>query len=87
MNHLAASESEVTVMDSVKAQEALRIAQELAKEAKSATDLHNAFFGVGGRFGELFPTRAEREAFAQTPEYREILRLRNALPQAKLAVS
>lgn len=68
-------------MDQNKAEEALRIARELAKQAKSGTDLHNAFFGIGGRFSELFPTRAEREAFATTPQYQEIVRLRAALPQ------
>lgn len=68
-------------MNATKAQEALQIARELAKRSKSAADLHNAFFGVGGRFGELFPTRAEREAFAKTPEYREILNMREALSQ------
>ena len=73
-------------MDHAKVEEALRIAQEIAKQAKSATDLHNAFFGVGGKFGELFPTRAEREAFAKTPEYEAILRLRAALtPPNKVA--
>jgi hypothetical protein len=74
-------------MDNYKAQEALRIARELAQEAKSATDLHNAFFGIGGKFSELFPTRAEREAFALTPEYQEIVRLRAALPQREKAAS
>jgi phage anti-repressor protein len=74
-------------MDNHKAQEALLIARELAQKAKSATDLHNAFFGVAGKFAELFPTRAEREAFAQTPEYQEILRLRAALPQREKAAS
>ena len=68
-------------MNPAKAQEALLIAQELAKQAKSATDLHNAFFGIGGKFGELFPVREEREAFAKTPEYQEILRMREALRQ------
>lgn len=74
-------------MHNGKAQEALRIARELAQKAKTGTDLHNAFFGVGGKFAELFPTRPEREAFAQTPEYREILRLRAALPQRQKAAS
>jgi phage anti-repressor protein len=74
-------------MDSSKAQEALRLARELALSAKSATDLHNAFFGIGGKFGELFPTRAERETFAQTPEYQEIIRLRAALQQTEKAAS
>jgi hypothetical protein len=74
-------------MDPAKAQQALEIARELAKQARSATDLHNAFFGVGGKFGELFPTRAEREEFATTAEYQEILRLRAALPQSDKAAS
>jgi hypothetical protein len=75
-------------MNSLKAQEALRVAEELAKQAKSGVDLHNAFFGIGGKFGELFPTRAEREAFLKTPEYQEIVRLRAALNQsAKVASS
>jgi hypothetical protein len=69
-------------MKKTKAQDALLIAQALAKNAKSAVDWHNAFFGIGGKFGELFPTRAEREAFAKTPEYREIQRLRTALDHA-----
>jgi hypothetical protein len=68
-------------MTITKAQQALQIAQDLAKQAKSSVDLHNAFFGIGGKFGELFPTRAEREEFAKTPEYQEILRLRSQLPQ------
>jgi hypothetical protein len=48
----------------------------MAQNAKSAIDLHNAFFGVDGKFCELFPTRAEREAFAKTPQYQEIVWLR-----------
>ena len=74
-------------MNATKAQQALLIAQELAKDAKSSVDLHNAFFGIGGKFGELFPTRAEREAFAKTPEYQEILRLRSQLPRPEKAAS
>ena len=74
-------------MEQTKAQEALRIAQELAKQARSATDFHNAFFGVGGKFAELFPTRAEREAFAKIPAYQEILRLRSVLAQSEKAAS
>jgi hypothetical protein len=74
-------------MDSTKGQLALRIAQEMAKQAGSATDFHNAFFGIGGKFGELFPTRSERESFARTPEYQEIVRLRAALPASDRAAS
>lgn len=36
-------------MNPTKAQQALRIAQELAKDAKSSVALHNAFFGIGGK--------------------------------------
>jgi hypothetical protein len=50
-------------------------------------NLHNAFFGINGKFSESFPTRAEREAFAKTPEYQEIVRLRAALPQCEKAAS
>ena len=70
-------------MKRTKAQEAMRIAKELAKEAKSSVDFHNAFFGIGGRFGELFPERAEREAFAKTAEYQQILELRSELRKAE----
>ena len=66
-------------MNKKKVQEALNIAKELAKTAKSATDFHNAFFGVGGKFSELFPERTEREAFLKTPQYREIFQIRAAL--------
>jgi hypothetical protein len=66
-------------MSKKKAQEALKIARELAKAAKSATDFHNAFFGIGGKFVELFPDRAEREAFLKTSEYRQIDQMRAAL--------
>jgi hypothetical protein len=65
-----------------KAQEALKIAKELAKTARSSTDFHNAFFGVGGKFGELFPERADREAFLKTPQYREIFQMRAALAKS-----
>lgn len=73
-------------MDTKKAADALRIARELARQAKSATYLHNAFFGIGGKFGELFRTRAEREEFARTPEYREIVRIRTALGREEKTV-
>jgi hypothetical protein len=66
-----------------KAQQALTIAKRLAKDAKSSVDFHNAFFGVGGKFGELFPERAEREAFAKTAEYREILQMRADLRKSE----
>lgn len=66
-------------MKATKAQHALDIAKELAKQAKCSTDFHNAFFGIGGKFGELFPTRAGRSAFMKTPQYREIFRMRSEM--------
>ena len=74
-------------MSRAKARQALVIAKALFKDAKCSTDFHNAFFGIGGRFGELFPERVQREAFAKTAEYREILELRAALPESEQAVS
>ncbi len=61
------------------ATQALQAAKEIAQRSDCARDFHNAFFGNGGQFGKLFPTRKEREAFSQTPEYQEILQLRAAL--------
>ena len=74
-------------MAQTKAAQALKFVREIAQTSASAIDMHNAFFGNGGKFGELFPTRAEREWFLQTPEYQEICRIRNTLrqPQKSLA--
>ena len=74
-------------MARMKAQQALTIAKELVQKAKSSVDFHNAFFGIGGKFGELFPTLAEREAFLKTPEYREIFRMRAELRNSDKAAS
>ncbi|HJT33248.1 MAG TPA: toxin-antitoxin system HicB family antitoxin [Pirellulales bacterium] len=38
-------------------------------------EIHNALFGVGGRFAELFSTEAQRAAFARTPEFKQILQI------------
>ncbi|MFL5342408.1 MAG: toxin-antitoxin system HicB family antitoxin [Gemmataceae bacterium] len=35
-------------------------------------ELHNAIFGIGGRFSQLFTTAPERERFFKTPECKEI---------------
>lgn len=62
-----------------KAQQALAFVRQQAAICESSTDLHNIFFGNGGKFGQMFPTRAEREAFLLTPEYEEIVRIRESL--------
>lgn len=70
-----------------KAKEALRIFLELADKAECATDLHNAFFGNYGKFGQMFPTREEREEFAQTPEYAEMKRIKLEMRQREAAAT
>jgi hypothetical protein len=70
-----------------KAQTALQFVKDAAARGGSATDVHNAFFGIGGRFGELFPTREEREAFFRTAEYQEIKQIRLALRAREKAAS
>jgi hypothetical protein len=71
-----------------KAQQAIDFVEKLALDCESATELHNAFFGNGGKFGQLYPTRQEREAFLRTPEYEKIVEIRDALenPAARLSV-
>jgi hypothetical protein len=70
-----------------KAQQALEFVRREAKRAGSATDLHNAFFGNGGQFEKLFPTRKEREAFLRTREYQEIAQIRDSLERSPKAAS
>ena len=70
-----------------KARQALEFVRREAKRAESATDLHNAFFGNGGQFQKLFPTRDQREAFSRTPEYQEIVRIRESLERSPKAAS
>jgi hypothetical protein len=64
-----------------KARLALEFVRREATHAESSTDLHNAFFGNGGQYGKLFPTRELREAFSQTPEYREIVRIQDTFDE------
>ena len=74
-------------MSKSKAQESLEFVQQHVATGASATDVHNAFFGNGGRFGQLFPTRAEREAFMQTDEYDQICQIRLSLRGQEKAAS
>jgi hypothetical protein len=63
-----------------KAQQALAFVREIAPKCETATDLHNAFWGNGGKLGQLFTTREQRAAFMKTPEYAEIAKIRESLP-------
>jgi hypothetical protein len=68
-----------------KARQAIAFVRREARRCETATDLHNAFFGNGGKFGQLFTTREERTAFLQTPEYLEIVEIRDALERPRQA--
>jgi hypothetical protein len=59
-----------------KAAALLHQAEALAQSVESWADLSNALFDpLEGIVARAFPTRAEREAFAQTAEYRKIREL------------
>ncbi len=59
-----------------KAAELLKTAEGLARTAGSWADLSNALFDpVEGAVSRAFETRAEREAFAESDEYRKIREL------------
>jgi hypothetical protein len=66
-------------MTKSKASMALEFFRREAARAESGTDLHNVFFGNGGQLGKLFPTRPEREAFFETPEYMEITQIQDSV--------
>jgi hypothetical protein len=67
-------------MPKSKAQQALDFVRQIAPKCDTATDLHNAFWGVGGKLGQLFTTRKEREEFVRTPEYAQIEKIWESLP-------
>jgi hypothetical protein len=54
----------------------VRQADELARAAQSWADLSNALFNpVNGLISTAFPTRAEREEFAKTEQYKKTRRM------------
>jgi hypothetical protein len=63
-----------------RAQEALAFARQLKDQGKNWLEAHNALYGIGGKCSSLFPTRADRTAFARTPEHRQIAEVLNGLP-------
>jgi predicted HicB family RNase H-like nuclease len=59
-----------------KAKQLLKQAKKAAQMARSWADLSNAFFNpVNGLLTRAYPTRAEREEFVKTAEYKEISEL------------
>jgi predicted HicB family RNase H-like nuclease len=55
-----------------RAAQILEIARKAFTRSSNWIEFSNALFGIGAPFGRLFPTPAEREAFMQTEEHRQI---------------
>jgi hypothetical protein len=55
-----------------KASRLLEIARAAFARTSDWTEFSNAVYGIGGPFARLFPTPADRAAFEQTDEYRQI---------------
>lgn len=51
---------------------AVEFVREKARTTDNWVELHNAFFGVGGKLMELFPQKQARLRFAASPEFKEI---------------
>jgi hypothetical protein len=58
-----------------KEQQLLAYARQVADQGADWIELHNAVFGIGGKFSRLFATRPERTRFLKSPEYKEIARM------------
>lgn len=59
----------------------LELAQELRDSGANWVEANNAIFGDGGKFAELFPTTADRTAFAGTTEHKQLTELLATLPE------
>lgn len=55
--------------------EFLDFARQQARKTKTWIDLHNAIFGIGGKFSELFPEQSERLACSKTDEFAKVQEL------------
>ena len=62
-------------------QELLDFARSLKDSGLTWVEANNAIYGPGGRFVKLFPTKADRVAFARTAESRTIDELVDSLPE------
>ncbi len=60
------------------AAELLEFARALAAMS-TWSELHNAVYGIGGKFGELFPTQSSRAAFAKCREFKAVADLIGSL--------
>jgi hypothetical protein len=65
-----------------RAQELLTLASKIAESpGLTWVEANNAVYGPGGPMARLFPTAADRAAFAKTKESREIDELIDGLPE------
>jgi predicted HicB family RNase H-like nuclease len=62
-------------------QELLDFARSLQDSGLTWVEANNAIYGPGGRFVKLFPTKADRVAFARTEESHKIDELIDSLPE------
>ena len=62
------------------AQQLLAFAESKVGECREWPELHNAVYGVGALFSQLFPTISARTAFAKSAEFRAIAKLIESLP-------
>lgn len=62
------------------AQQLLTFAKRKVRDCREWPELHNAVYGVGALFTQLFPTPSARTAFAKSDEFRQIAKLIESLP-------
>ena len=70
-------------MPKSKARQLLEYAESKVPECETWIDLHNAVYGIGGKFAELFPSQATKLAFQKTKEHAAIRDLMSGLPTPK----
>ncbi|MEX2560225.1 MAG: hypothetical protein WD403_09945 [Pirellulales bacterium] len=63
-----------------RAKQALQAAREAKESGADWVHAHNALYGIGGKFGQLFPTQSDRTAFLSTPEAAEVAAILESLP-------
>jgi hypothetical protein len=69
-----------------RARELLKVVRKLAQTTTMTwVDVNNAVYGPAGKFARLFPSTADRAAFARTKEAHEIDLLIDSLPEPPVA--
>ena len=70
-----------------RAQELLDFGRSLQGSGLTWVEANNSIYGPGGRFVTLFPTKADRMAFARMEESRKIDELIDSLPEPNIRPS